>query len=60
MERMKKMTLNDNQSKKTQEENDFLLAKALQDHEQEQARRNRGTVSTEFILKIIPILVHSF
>jgi hypothetical protein len=43
---------------RTQEENDFLLAKAL--HEQEQARRNRGTVSVEFVLKIIPKLVYSF
>jgi hypothetical protein len=47
-------------SNRTQEEEDFLLAKALQESEQEEARRNRSTVSIEFVLKTISTLAHVF
>jgi hypothetical protein len=36
-----KLSLN----QKSQEENDFILAKALQESEREEARRNRPTVN---------------
>jgi hypothetical protein len=42
---------------RTQEENDFLMAKALQESEQEEARRNRATVS---ILITNPMLIFIF
>ncbi|CAF4589853.1 unnamed protein product, partial [Rotaria magnacalcarata] len=45
-----KLSLNQRLRSKTQEENDYLLAKALQESEREEAQRRRTTVSVEILV----------
>ncbi|CAF4607582.1 unnamed protein product, partial [Rotaria magnacalcarata] len=45
-----KLSLNQRLRSKIQEENDYLLAKALQESEREEAQRRRTTVSVEILV----------